>query len=198
LAPQHASRSRLFAWLLGCCWLLASATALTDRYDERRLRTGARLLRSLLAADLGLEQKAATRGERITVWVYGGDERLQRELALLIAPRHVQASAIRGLPVEVRGVSGMPQMAHDITAAPAPISVFLASAPAAADVQLLIDWSRTHGVILFSPFEGHVEVGVASGLAIGAKVQPYLNSAALREAGIQLKPFFLRVAKVLP
>jgi hypothetical protein len=53
-------------------------------------------------------------------------------------------------------------------------------------------------VVLYSPFEGHVERGVPAGIAVEAKVQPYLNLSALQAAGIELKPFFLKVAKVRP
>lgn len=194
----------LLSLLLLMCALLLSASAVADSYDERRVRTGARLLRSLLAADLALEQKARTHDGHVLVWVYNQEPRLQSELSELIAPSSGKAALLRGLPVRVVFIDRLPAPVDASTArasvadAPAPVSLFLASAPDPAALPALIDWSTQQGVILFSPFEGHVERGVASGLAIGAKVQPFLNSTALKEAGITLKPFFLRVAKVLP
>lgn len=37
-----------------------------------------------------------------------------------------------------------------------------------------------------------------AGLSIEAKVVPYVNQSALTAAQVQLKPFFMKVAKVHP
>ncbi len=51
-------------------------------------------------------------------------------------------------------------------------------------------------MILYSPFEGDVERGVTAGLSIEAKVLPFVNQRTLEASGVELKPFFLKVAKV--
>lgn len=185
----------MWRWLLlSCALLVLSPGVLADSYDERRVRTGARLFRALLAADTALERKRNAKGE-LDIWVYSTDARLGAGISALLAPRGDPAkSAVRGLPLRVRVVDVLPVS----EASAKPVGLFLASAPPPAALQALIGWSARVRCILFSPHEGHVELGVAAGLAIEAKVQPYLNRRALDASGLVLKPFFLKVAKVLP
>ena len=56
------------------------------------------------------------------------------------------------------------------------------------------NFSKNH-IIVFSPFEGDVERGVQCGIAVQARVRPFLNMKSLKSAGVSLKPFFLKVAK---
>jgi hypothetical protein len=168
----------------------AGATVRADSMDERRVRMGAKFFRSLLAADVALEKKAGRDGA-LHVVVYGADPRLADEIAGLIAPADDAAKArIRGLPVRVTTTS-TPSGGTE-----RPAGLFLASAPSTAELDKLIQWGIAEHVIVYSPFEGHVERGVLGGLAIEAKVQPYVNARTLEAAGIELKPFFLKVAKV--
>ena len=51
-------------------------------------------------------------------------------------------------------------------------------------------------MIVYSPFEGHVEKGVLGGLSVEAQVRPYVNRATVEASQITLKPFFMEVAKV--
>lgn len=187
-------RWRVFA-LIASCTLglsLAGAGVHADSYDDRRVRTGARLFRSLLAADVALERKIGTDG-RLHVLVYADDADVAAEVARLIAPADTDQGAVRGLPVSVGIVEELPSVDSA-----APVGLFLATAPAAADLDRLIGWGIAEGVILYSPFEGHVERGVLAGLSIEARVRPFLNQRTLDASGIALKPFYLRVAKVHP
>lgn len=169
---------------------LAIANVSADSRDERRVRAGARLFRSLLAAEIGLEQKTGPDG-RLHVLLLGGDAAAHREIGSLIVPPGAGPSAkIRGIVVHVDARTQLPKAVGDTAA------VFLGSAPSATELERILRWAGTQGVLVFSPFEGHVERGVHAGLSIEAKVQPYVNEAALKRSGIALKPFFLRVAKV--
>ena len=169
---------------------LAVANVSADSRDERRVRAGARLFRSLLAAEIGVEQKAAADG-RLHVLVLGGDAAAHAEIGALIAPPGSGNGAmIRGLAVQVDARTALPKAPGDT------IAVFLGAAPSPAELDRILRWAAVERVLVFSPFEGHVERGVHAGLSIEAKVQPYVNEAALKRSGIVLKPFFLRVAKV--
>jgi len=61
-----------------------------------------------------------------------------------------------------------------------------------------VRWSTAAKVVLYSPFDGDVERGAAAGLCIEAKVQPFLNMPALQAAGVEIKPFYVKVARVYP
>jgi len=175
---------------LVCALSFAVAAVHADSYDDRRVRAGARLFRSMLAAHTTLERRADAKGV-LQVVVYGEPGGAKaKEIAALIAPADPAKAAVRGLPLAVRTMSTLPQGGEPVA------GVFLAASPNAADLDRLVAWGIANGVIVYSPFEGHVERGVAGGLAIEAKVQPYVNLRTLEAAGIELKPFFLKVAKV--
>jgi hypothetical protein len=167
--------------------LWAAATVQADSYDERRVRAGARMFRALLAADLGLEGKA--RDGTLEVVVLGGEPALVAEVSGLIAP--AGAAAIRGLPLAVEPLGGVDGLGER-----RPVGVFLAGPPSAAELDTLVRWGIAHRVIVYSPFEGHVERGATAGLSIEAKVLPYLNAQTLEASGVTLKPLFLKVARV--
>lgn len=190
--PPRSSMVRL-ASLVVLCLSFAVAAVRADSYDERRVRAGARLFRSMLAADTMLEQRRDAAGV-LHVMVYGTDgaEVATSEVAGLIAPSDPAKAAVRGMPLKVEASGTLPANASG----PKLAGIFLASNPSSAELDRLIRWSIEQKVIVYSPFEGHVERGVAGGLAIEAKVQPHVNLKTLKASGIELKPFFLKVAKV--
>lgn len=196
--PPRAGRSRagvvvmaalmVFALGLG----LASASARADSQDDRRVRTGARVFRTLLLADVALARKAGADGT-LDIAIYSGDATGADEVAPLIRPDTV-AGATRGSgpPMRIRRVD---TLGSDMRP---PVGLFLASPLAGSELDRVIQWSIRHQVILYSPFEGDVERGVTAGLSIGAKVLPFVNQRTLKASGVELKPFFLKVAKVYP
>lgn len=192
MSSPIASARRRFSLALATAMLvcvlglgLAAASARADSQDERRVRTGARVFRTLLLADVALERKAGTDG-RIDVAVFAATQPGLDEVAPLIAP----ADAGRGPRIAIRHE----RVLGEDTAPP--VALFLASPVAPNDLERLVAWSVRHGVILYSPFEGDVERGVLAGVSIEAKVLPYLNQRTLEASGIEFKPFFMRVAKV--
>jgi hypothetical protein len=166
---------------------LASASARADSQDERRVRTGARVFRTLLLADVALERKAANDGT-LDIAVFAGDAASADEVAQLIVP----AGSAQRPAIALRRVARLDEDT------PPPIGLFLATPLPAVELDRVIAWSIRHGVILYSPFEGDVERGATAGLSIEAKVLPFVNQRTLAASGVELKPFFLKVAKVHP
>jgi hypothetical protein len=198
MRPVRPSRSRshparrLFALLVACVLTLsmAGANVQADSYDERRVRAGARVFRAMLAADTAIEQRRGADG-RLHVLLYAADTELADEIGALIAPK--AKGAVRGLPLTVQSSAQLPAEGSEV-----PAGMFLASIPSDAELDRLVRWSIANKVLVYSPFEGHVERGVAGGISIEAKVQPYVNASTLKAAGVELKPLFLTVAKVHP
>ncbi len=191
--PVLRQARRLVA-LLGACVLtlsMAAATVQADSYDERRVRTGARLFRGMLAADTALEKHLDADG-RLQVLLYTADPKLGSEIAALIAP--AAKANLRGMPLQVTASAVLPEAGAVLVSPPA--GIFLATRPSDAELEQLIAWGIANHVIVYSPFEGDVERGVTGGLSIEAEVQPYVNLATLRASGVQLKPLFMKVAKV--
>jgi hypothetical protein len=195
-----AARARLcdeFLVLLLAIIAAVSVSASTARADDsadRRVRAGARLFRSLLTAQVALESKAASDGALHLV-LYGADAHLSGEISTLISANgEGGASGIKDLPVKIDNVSNLAALEQ----AQQPAGVFLVSAQSEKDLAELVRWSTAAKVVLYSPFDGDVERGAAAGICIEAKVQPFLNLPALQAAGVEIKPFYVKVARVYP
>jgi hypothetical protein len=174
-----------------CCTLLAGASVQADGYDDRRTRAGARLFRALLAAELGIESKADPDGTLHVVLLGGRGDHIN-DVAELIAPSSGdEAAEIRSVPITLDRLRDLGELGQR-----RPAAIFLADIPSDTELQQLVEWSIAQRVLLYSPFEGHVERGVMAGLSVEAKVLPYLNMTTLNAAGVELKPLFIRVAKL--
>ena len=187
--PVFGTLRRSLALLAACVLTLSMAVANVhaDSYDERRVRMGARLFRGMLAADVGLEKHRDAEG-RLPVLLYADEPQLAQEISALIAPADTDKAKLRGMPLLLTAGTAAP--------AEGTAGIFLATRPSDAELDRLIRWSIEHGVILYSPFEGHVERGAAGGLALEQKVRLYINAGTLKKSGVELKPLVLKVAKV--
>ena len=63
------------------------------------------------------------------------------------------------------------------------------------ELRHIVSYGIKNHIIVFSPFEGDVEKSITAGVFIGARVQPSINMKTLKASGIQIKFFFLKVAK---
>ena len=166
---------------------LASAPLPADVYQDRRVEAGLKIFRALTAADLDIEKKTVD-GKLLVVFFYTDDRRRADELAKTFGD-----DPIHGLPVFVEETTDATLAAHQ---ARVPAAIFLAQPPDAEAVRALVKYGIAHHVIVYSPFEGHVERGVLGGLVVEAQVRPYINKETLAASRLNLKEFFLKVTKV--
>lgn len=172
---------------------LAGATVQADSYDERRVRTAARLVRALLTAHEGLEAKVQADGG-VEVLVFGEQDRQTEPLLSLIAPPvRGNPTTIAGHALRARASEALPDGETAL-----PVAVFLSRKLDDAAFAELLQWCVRNGVILYSPFEGDVERGATAGVSIQAKVQPFVNLETLESSGIALRRFYIDHSKVVP
>lgn len=176
--------------LLALLAVLLAVRVAGDDVQDRRAHAGIRLFRALLAADTDLPKKAAAPNQLLIVFYYVDDRKHAADLAASFAEG---AGDLRGLAVTTEVIND-PTMAA--LGARAPAGIFITQAPPRAGLTSIIHYGIGHHVIVYSPFEGHVESGVLGGLSVEAQVRPFLNGATLEASQISLKPFFLSVAKV--
>jgi len=190
LGPVAAAGSAV-ALLLA---LVATPTSLfADVQQDRRAESGLKLFRALLSADLDLDRKAGDDRKLLIVLFFTDDRKRADELAKTLGSRDGRAETIHGLPLAVETTAD-PKFASFERRLPA--GIFLTQAPDARTLQEIIRFGVANRLVVYSPFEGHVESGVLGGLAVEAQVRPYLNQATLSASRISLKEFFLSVAKV--
>ena len=167
--------------------LLGVHYAAADETADRRTSAGVRLFRAVLAADTDLAKKTVAPNQLLIVFVCVDDRRGAADLA----QRFVQ---------EIRGLSVVTEVTTDATfagyAKRVPAGIFIAQPPGKQALASIIRYGIQNRVVVYSPFEGHVESGVLCGLSVEAQVRPFVNRATLAASQISLKPFFLEVAKV--
>lgn len=169
--------------------LIAWPAAALDPVQERRVQTGVRLFRSMLTADVEIEKKAQSDGKLLVIFIYGDDERGARRLADAFA----EAPPIGASPVAAEVVADKDLATYDKRT---PAGVFLVQPPPSRVLREIVQFGKARRILVYSPFEGHVEDGVPGGLAVEAQVRPFVNERALADSGITLKGFFLKWAKV--
>jgi hypothetical protein len=173
----------LAAWVMA---VLCLAPAVADEQTDRRILVGLKLFPAVLAADTRITEKTAPDGRLHLAVVY----KERADMAEHVAEHLRKAGSVRDIPLAVNVVTYAGLAA--LTGPPA--GVFLAEwAPQALPGAVRLG-TRT-GSIVFSPFRGDVALGAHAGVFVGDRILPLVNPAALKASGIQLKPFFLEVAR---
>jgi hypothetical protein len=158
--------------------------------EERRIRSGLRLFRTLLAADEDIAAKHEANGEYVVVLVYTSDRRAAQAYASELQAMGGGTLLERKVKVEISADPDLAAFRERRLA-----GVYMVQPVFSNELQRLIRFSSETSTILYSPFSGDVDRGVSAGLVIETRVLPYLNTQSLAAAKIRLKPFFLKVAK---
>jgi len=161
----------------------------TEGIDNKRLLIGIDLFPSFLASDKNIQHKVGDDHHLHIVIAYQYEEQIANDMA----QRLESLKKIRGISIKVviYSVQDFDKLEYieDQTIA----GLFIAESM--IPLNQIIKLSIKKQFIVFSPFQGDVEKGVAGGIYITEKILPYINMKTLREANIKMKSFFLRVSK---
>lgn len=174
----------IFALLMA---LLFMPVACADTPDELRLLVASRFFPSLLAADLQLEQKSFDNNRLLILVVYLDD----RATAERAAAEIDQVSQIRQHALDVRTVTVAGLAAYDKSIL---AGVFIGD-KLYEQLSEVLAFAHQRSAITFSPYPGDVEMGVVGGIQVRDRILPYINLRAMRDASLQLRPFYLKVAE---
>lgn len=166
--------------------LLYVGPVVADEQTDRRILVGLKLFPAVLAADVDIALKTAPDEHlHLVIGYLDNDDVAQRA-----AERLREAGPIRDIPVVVHTVrySALTSLEY------IPAALFLAEwSP--ESIPAIMAYGDSHSRLIFSPFRGDVSLGVHAGVFVGDRILPLINPDALHHAGIQLKPFFLEVAR---
>lgn len=168
----------------------AARPSVADDFTERRITAGARIFRALLAADVDIHRKTNRRGELRLCLLYLDDTGNADIAAATLGNR--DDSRIRKMRIRIEILPFAKCFAGNQAQF---AGIFLTQRLNEEQIQILMAFAKAQHMVVFSPFEGDVERGVQSGIAVEARVRPYLNTGALRDAQVRLKAFFIKVAK---
>lgn len=165
-----------------------AGTVLAQGEAERRILVGLKLFPAFLAADEDIAAKRAANGRLSLLLLYSDD----RETAEQLAGRLAAIDTVRGIPitVEVSPYTDLPDYRKRSVA-----GIFLTQWVDDGKLASVIRFGVEGQVVVFSPFKGDIKRGVLAGLFVSDRILPYINMQTLRESGLQMKPFFLEIAK---
>ncbi|MDO3380928.1 hypothetical protein [Gilvimarinus algae] len=182
---KHKTRLARFlqCLLLSLVLSFPSHSLVADAFSDRRAYVGLKLFRTLLAADLDAPGKS---GNTI-YFVYATDQALAEQHAKQYADNAPKAEdiSLETIPLE-RLISQKTQAG----------GVFVSQKLNGLELDTLVNYAKRQHVITFSPYEGDVEAGVLGGLAVEATIKPYINVNTLSLSAVNIKSFYLKVAKL--
>lgn len=158
--------------------------------QDLRAWAGLELFPSLLSADLNIANKQGEDGKLLLVLMYND----RNESALDMATYLNKVEVIREIPIKVE----LAQIDYFLSSYKNRViaGIFLTQRFRKNELEKIISFAKEQHVIIFSPFEGDVERGVHGGIDVSDRVLPYLNKNALQLSKIEIKPFFLKIAKL--
>jgi hypothetical protein len=160
-------------------------TSLAQDGLSPRLHIGVNLLPAIIAANKSLA--ATDPDQNLPIYlVYREDPDQAKYLE-----QHInRIGGIRNRSLDVMTITLDELLASE----PPRLAVVFITEPLDQRLPDLVQFARHQRALLFSPFKGDVERGVATGFQVTDKVLPLVNMAALKQSKIQLKAFFLRIA----
>ncbi len=190
ISPSKLLHRLAFALFFVTAFAYAASPSISDEFVDRRISAGAKLFRALLAADVDIAGKVGGDGHLRLGLLYIDDVKNAEKVADTLLKR--ADPRIRKINASIKVVT-FADCVHE--QADRFAGIFLTQRLSDAEVKALIEYANEQNLIIFSPFEGDVERGVQSGIAVEARVRPYVNTKALQTANVRLKSFFMRVAK---
>ncbi len=162
--------------------------AYTDELKEIRIRAGLELFTSILAADQQLSVKKDIDNTLNILIIYRKNKRLAAKMAVVM----MKQKTISGMKIKVHIATS-----HKInTFNKKKIAGVFVAQRLQEDFDNIVQFGKEKKVIIFSPFPDDVENGVASGFIITDVIRPYLNLKSLKDASININPFFIKVAEL--
>ncbi len=147
------------------------------------------MFRTMLAADLDLATKRNALGRLTLAVVYSTHPDLATAAQKTMQER--SSAGLRNFPVIIEKQPLAALLKQEVP----PSGIFIANPLQITELLALVRYGIRHGVVVYSPYLGDVERGVAGGLSVEARVRPYVNVATLQQAKLRIKSFFLKVAK---
>lgn len=168
--------------------------SIIDENVERRLRIGLGLFRGLLASDLDLASKTNIDNQLMLLLVYQDDPTDVQPLIdqLSNSGRGKKKGKVRNLPLKVVVTNDISFQNYQEDV---PAGIYIAEDLSDNALEAVIEYGIANHIIVYSPFEGHVQKGILAGLDIGIRVQPSINLLTLKKSGLHIKALFLKIAK---
>lgn len=192
MAQAHRTNyttTRSYVWVLLCLLFSFIDLVRADEAEDRRVDISLSLYPRVLAVDLGFKQKLDQDGKARLLFIYQTDRSKALRYARKLQEKFPSISHV-SVRVDIGNVDDV--SASDSASVTA---YFIAERLTPDAFERIREHSVEQGRILFSPYPGDVERGATIGIMITSRVQPYLNMATIKQAGIELNPLLVKLAR---
>ncbi len=166
--------------------LLLAGNSWAQDEELRRTLVSTKIFGAFLAADEAIEEKTGPDGALHLVVVHRGDPQILRTVTARLA----ELDSVRGIKVVVTEMLLVKLSSYQ---GPPIAGIFVAER--LPTLRPVIALSARYRALIFSPFAEDLSRGAHGGMYVSDRLLPEVSDSALRNAGIQLKQFFLGIAK---
>lgn len=178
----------LIIFSVGVCYYNSGYTQLNDNINDYRYQVALKLFPRIVATDQHIREKLSKNGKICLLIYYIDKKKRARKLMQILAD---DIPRIGKRDIEYRYTNQLDKYAASDKL---PTAIFLAEPVNKSELKRLTEYAQKHHRLIFSPFEGDVERGIAAGIYISNKITPYFNKQALITADINLHQSLLSVS----
>ncbi len=152
--------------------------------DDNRLMMSLKLFPRLVAVDLDISKKLNQDQEILLLVFYQTDKWRADKVTKVL---NEQIKNIAGMPIKAEAVEKLPEKP--------PSGIILIEKMNRLNLSKVINYGIQHHILVFSPYEEDVKMGVTSGMYIQIQTMPYFNRMTLKKSGIRIHDIILRSSK---
>jgi hypothetical protein len=161
-----------------------------DEEENRRVDISLSIFPRIVAVDNNFRSKLNADGKVELVFIYREDkERAQSLVKLLITKnKNIGGMGVVASAVDLEKLSSFSEEAK-------PTAIFISERLKDGDLKKIVQVAEENSCIIFSPFTGDVERGVAVGISVTNRVKPYFNIQALKQSKIVINALLMKMSK---
>jgi hypothetical protein len=186
LRAQYLSIAILFV-VMG---VAAENLGYADEEENRRVDISLSIFPRIVAVDNDFRSKLSPENKVKLVFIYSEDKERARSLVKALISKNKN---IGGMRVTISALD-IKQLVN-ITDETKPTAIFISEVLSDDDLRKAISIAEKSSCIIFSPFTGDVERGVAVGLSVTNRVKPYFNIQSLKRSKIVINALLMKMSK---
>lgn len=161
-----------------------------DEEENRRVDISLSIFPRIVAVDNNFRSKLNADSKVELVFIYREDEeRAQSLVELLITKnKNIGGMGVAASAVELENLLSFSKEAK-------PTAIFISERLKDSDLKKIVQIAEENSCIIFSPFTGDVERGVAVGISVTNRVKPYFNIQALKRSKIVINALLMKMSK---
>jgi len=161
-----------------------------DEEENRRVDISLSIFPRIVAVDNNFRSKLNQENMVELAFLYREDKERAQSLSELLISKNKN---IGGMKIVSRAVDIKKIL--KIRAENKPTAIFISESLNDNDFKKVIAMAEKCGCIIFSPFTGDVERGVAVGISVTNRVKPYFNIRALKRSKIAINALLMKMSK---